>query len=326
MSNVASGIATSLGLVDIVVLDDNQQYILHSNDQQLVSQQELQGGQQEFILPELATAHQYSESQEVIEHNEIGEHNVITQTMLNNSDIASTDELVMVLTDHDYGDGNNELLSNENSNIVVLYSHPVDGQESQFITSQSNLLVHSQTGMIEIRNGAAITTTAPDHLVVTRAQDTHIESIEMIQQEINSHSSTAKQEINFEGHNAVVVGSTQSASASSEEEPMQQNEIDSNQQQTEMSTGEPMDIQDKLDNDEQINLDSTLLVSKNEEDINFSAEPKDLQNNKEILEQNLSNEEPGDILDHKMENEIEENGEDSKELNDSQVSIFIFFC
>lgn len=39
LSNVASGIATSLGLVDIVVLDENnQQYILHPNDQQMVSQ------------------------------------------------------------------------------------------------------------------------------------------------------------------------------------------------------------------------------------------------------------------------------------------------
>lgn len=31
LSNVASGIATSLGLVDVVVLDDNQQYIISSN-------------------------------------------------------------------------------------------------------------------------------------------------------------------------------------------------------------------------------------------------------------------------------------------------------
>lgn len=41
LSNVASGIATSLGLVDIVVLDENQQYILHSNDQQIVTPQNL---------------------------------------------------------------------------------------------------------------------------------------------------------------------------------------------------------------------------------------------------------------------------------------------
>lgn len=31
LSNVASGIATSLGLVDVVVLDENQQYIISSN-------------------------------------------------------------------------------------------------------------------------------------------------------------------------------------------------------------------------------------------------------------------------------------------------------
>lgn len=48
LSNVASGIATSLGLVDIVVLDDNQQYILQ--------QQEDHTGQPEFIIPDLTTA------------------------------------------------------------------------------------------------------------------------------------------------------------------------------------------------------------------------------------------------------------------------------
>lgn len=48
LSNVASGIATSLGLVDIVVLDDNQQYILQ--------QQEDHAGQPEFIIPDLTTA------------------------------------------------------------------------------------------------------------------------------------------------------------------------------------------------------------------------------------------------------------------------------
>lgn len=50
-------------------------------------------------------------------------------------DITSTDELVMVLTDHDYQE-EQEGENSENSNIVVLYSHPVDGQQSQFITSQ----------------------------------------------------------------------------------------------------------------------------------------------------------------------------------------------
>lgn len=188
LSNVASGIATSLGLVDIVVLNDNQQYILQSN-------QQLQNNQPEFILPELENT-QFSESQTIAANQgEISaEHNVITQSMLNSGDIASTDELVMVLTDHDYGDGNNELITNDNSNIVVLYSHPVDGQENQFIASQGNLMVNSQTGMIEIRNGPAIATSTPNTIVVTQAQDTHIESIEMIQQEINSHANTTHQE------------------------------------------------------------------------------------------------------------------------------------
>lgn len=54
------------------------------------------------------------------------------------TDITSTDELVMVLTDHDYQEGH-EGENADNSNIVVLYSHPVDGQQSQFITSQVSI-------------------------------------------------------------------------------------------------------------------------------------------------------------------------------------------
>lgn len=187
LSNVATGIATSLGLVDIVVLNENQQYILQSNEQ-------LQNSQSEFILPELGPA-QFTAPNQTLTATQSempGEHSVITQSMLNSGDIASTDELVMVLTDHDYGDGNNELITNDNSNIVVLYSHPVDGQENQIITSQGNLMVNPQTGMIEIRNGSAIATSAPNTIVVTQAQDTHIESIEMIQQEINSHASAVQ--------------------------------------------------------------------------------------------------------------------------------------
>lgn len=41
----------------------------------------------------------------------------------------------MVLTDHDYQE-EHEGENSDNSNIVVLYSHPVDGQQGQFITSQ----------------------------------------------------------------------------------------------------------------------------------------------------------------------------------------------
>lgn len=110
--------------------------------------------------------------------------------MLHNSDIGSTDELVMVLTDHDYGDGNNEIINNENSNIVVLYSHPIEGQENQFITSQGNLMLTSQAGLIELRNGNAVVTSTAPHFITTSADTSdgsHIESIEMIQREINQH-------------------------------------------------------------------------------------------------------------------------------------------
>ncbi|KAK4883664.1 hypothetical protein RN001_006983 [Aquatica leii] len=122
LNNVASGIATSLGLVDVVVLDENQQYILHTDNQQSMATTE-----SEFILPDLQDSRTFT-TQQVI----TSEQSVMTQSILHNSDIASTDELVMVLTDHDYGDGNNEIINSDNANIVVLYSHPIEGQESQF--------------------------------------------------------------------------------------------------------------------------------------------------------------------------------------------------
>lgn len=45
LNDVTGSIATNLGLVDIVVLDENQQYILQEN----------QTEQTEFILPELSS-------------------------------------------------------------------------------------------------------------------------------------------------------------------------------------------------------------------------------------------------------------------------------
>ncbi|XP_076260439.1 centrosome-associated zinc finger protein CP190 isoform X2 [Rhynchophorus ferrugineus] len=163
LSNIGGSLATNLGLVDIVVLDDNQPYILQ--------QPQGQPGNTEFILPELGT------------------NEGILQAATAASNINSTDELVMVLTDHDYQDEQNQG-QGDNSNIVVLYSHPVEGQQQQFITSQGNLLVNSQ-GMLEIRNGAGITTTAGQILVntsnnttTTQATPSPIESIEMIRKEI----------------------------------------------------------------------------------------------------------------------------------------------
>lgn len=168
LSNIGGSLATNLGLVDIVVLDDNQPYILQ--------QPQGQPGN-EFILPEL------------------GANDGILQAAAAGSDINSTDELVMVLTDHDYQDEQNNG-QGDNSNIVVLYSHPVEGQQGQFITSQGNLLVNSQ-GMLEIRNGAAITTTAgqllvntTDNTITTQASPSPIESIELIRKEIESGDGT----------------------------------------------------------------------------------------------------------------------------------------
>ncbi|XP_057655299.1 centrosome-associated zinc finger protein CP190 isoform X2 [Diorhabda carinulata] len=184
LNNVVSGIGTGLNLVDIVVLDENQQYIL---------QQDSQNEQAEFIIPDLAHGQPFSGQVITTQDN-----TVIQQSMIQSStgDITSTDELVMVLTDHDYPDGQ-EGENPDNSNIVVLYSHPVDGQEGQFITSQGNLLVNSQTGMLELRNSSAIASTTSSQMIVTNSIDTPIESIEMIQREIDNHTEL-KQEPYYE--------------------------------------------------------------------------------------------------------------------------------
>lgn len=47
--SVPTSIATSLGLLDIVVLDDNQQFILHNQSQQTGN------NQAEYILPQIDT-------------------------------------------------------------------------------------------------------------------------------------------------------------------------------------------------------------------------------------------------------------------------------
>lgn len=50
LNNVATGLATSLNLVDIVVLDDNQQYILQQDG----------GSERKFIIPELGHGQSFS--------------------------------------------------------------------------------------------------------------------------------------------------------------------------------------------------------------------------------------------------------------------------
>lgn len=133
LNNVATGIATSLGLVDIVVLNDSQQLFLQQDQSEFTGDQNEQA---EYILPELTEQETFVQEQTET----ITTDGVITDNILSTGDISSTDELVMVLTDHDYGD-NQEEINNENSNIVVLYSHPVDGQQDQFITSQVRCLL-----------------------------------------------------------------------------------------------------------------------------------------------------------------------------------------
>lgn len=60
LSNVASGIATSLSLVDVVVLDENQQYILHTD-----SQEGITSGEPEYILPEIQDEQSFTTTQQV---------------------------------------------------------------------------------------------------------------------------------------------------------------------------------------------------------------------------------------------------------------------
>ncbi|XP_045465432.1 centrosome-associated zinc finger protein CP190 isoform X2 [Harmonia axyridis] len=152
--SVPTSIATSLGLLDIVVLDENQQFILHNQAQQTGN------NQTEYILPPIDTRNVTAEG------------------------LPSNDELVMVLTDQDYKEGHSGI-STDNSNIVVLYSHPADGQQGQFITSQGNIMVNSETGLLEIRNGAAIATTSANQIVMSEPTENPIETIEMIQREID---------------------------------------------------------------------------------------------------------------------------------------------
>lgn len=60
LSNVASGIATSLGLVDVVVLDENQQYILRTENEQGIP-----AGGSEYIIPDLQDSQTYTTAQQV---------------------------------------------------------------------------------------------------------------------------------------------------------------------------------------------------------------------------------------------------------------------
>lgn len=136
--NVASGIAASLGLV---VMNDNRQYVLQSNEQD------------EYIIPEMTEEHLLHDTHEdiiVSEQNSIIQQGSIVTTSNSLTTMTSTDELVMVLTDHDYSDGNNQLISSDNSNIVVLYSHPVEGcsNTTQYISAEGNIVLNSETGMI----------------------------------------------------------------------------------------------------------------------------------------------------------------------------------
>lgn len=170
LSNVASGIAASLGLVNtIVVLDENNQFILQDG--------QTSSSGQNFILPDVASINNLVSQQQVITTDSNA---IISQAALNKNTIGSTDELVMVLTDHDYSDATSNSVLSDNSNIVVLYSHPVQGQDGQYITQPANIMINSNMGLVEVSNDFSVNNSV--------MQDKSCEeSIEMIQQEINNH-------------------------------------------------------------------------------------------------------------------------------------------
>ncbi|CAH1112970.1 unnamed protein product [Psylliodes chrysocephalus] len=302
LNNVATGLATSLNLVDIVVLDDNQQYILQQDG----------GSERKFIIPELG--HGQSFSGQVISTQD---NTVIQQGMIQSStgDIASTDELVMVLTDHDYPD-EQEGENPENSNIVVLYSHPVEGQEGQFITSQGNLMVNSQTGMLEIRNGPTIATTTASQMVVTNSVDSPIESIEMIQREIESQGSQLKHEPFFseerkqeEMHAEQHTTKLQSMPDISETE-VQEIPVD-NEPENAAQTEDEQQIEETEEHC-QVQTDDSLNESAEQQ-----HEAKDTSEDNVDGSLDVSNEEPMDIDD--MEHKTAENEEMDESISQENL-------
>ncbi|XP_017787155.1 PREDICTED: centrosome-associated zinc finger protein CP190 [Nicrophorus vespilloides] len=333
-----TGIATNLGLVDIVVLDDNQQYILHPNSQQIVTQQSL-GNNQEFMLPDLQDTYVQNPS---LNHQVIttSQHNVITQSMLNNTDIASTDELVMVLTDHDYNDGNNEILSNDNSNIVVLYSHPVEGQNNQFITSQSNIMLNSETGMLEISN-------LPTNATAESLDNQNtVESIEMIQREIESHNNQEQQLKAIENSKQAAVQQqivetatamevveetpTQELIKNIEESQLEEQQQQQQEQQEQITTEQVAEVlvakepESKLQEEIVSQVDEIIAESENPESSEKSVENQSQDNEEddkpkqivELVEEIVEEEDVGKIK-QLEEMEVEENkAEEDQPLTD----------
>ncbi|KAJ8917979.1 hypothetical protein NQ315_011432 [Exocentrus adspersus] len=307
LSNVASGIATSLGLVDIVVLNDNQQYILQEDDHT---------NQPEFIIPDLTTNENHYTGQVITtQHN-----TVLPQGMLQTTeaDIGSTDELVMVLTDHDYQD-EQEGATVDNSNIVVLYSHPVDGQQNQFITSQGNLLVNSQTGMLEIRN-EPITTTAGGQMIVTSSADA-AESIESIQREIDNHREL-KQEPYYEDEQKSKVIQVEEIGAQQHEEEAEEEQAEVAQvDQEEIAETTPLEgYQEQEAPGEEKQVDQTKDAEEEEE---YQEETEVVE-----VEEDPSKEPSQDAVDEgcvagdePMETEdVEPEGIGEKQLNDQAPS------
>ncbi|XP_044735532.1 centrosome-associated zinc finger protein CP190 [Chrysoperla carnea] len=221
--NVASGIAASLGLV---VLDENQ-FVIQTQDDCTT---------EEYILPEISEedgtlVHQTPQTIALTVSDQQTANNIVTTS----TPVTTTDELVMVLTDHDYSDGNTPIITSENSNIVVLYSHPVEGQSTQYISPEGNIVLNSQTGVIEM-NGHKLQVTNAEQLEIKNTENEDVEkpveiqqeviepeeSIEMIQQEINNHfqeTEKLNQEIIQHSNAVAEILSTEIQSQSSENVP-----------------------------------------------------------------------------------------------------------
>lgn len=69
-------------------------------------------------------------------------------------------------------------------------------------------MVNSETGLLEIRNGAAIATTSANQIVMSAPSENHIETIEMIQREI-AGGQEIKQEEFYGDHKSKVLEQSQ---------------------------------------------------------------------------------------------------------------------
>nr|XP_023017907.1 centrosome-associated zinc finger protein CP190 [Leptinotarsa decemlineata] len=295
LNNVASGIATSLGLVDIVVLDENQQYIL----------QDGQHEQTEFIIPELSSGQSFAGQVITTQHNSSIPQGIIQTS---GSDIGSTDELVMVLTDHDYPD-EQEMVHQDNSNIVVLYSHPVEGQEGQFITSQGNLLE-----TVEEENQTETTVAVEDAHQTERVSESEGSELEGV--DVPPEISEESQQIIMNDPTTLSMTENLSMETETDMENVHEEQNSEDVQQE----NEPMEVDGKLEESNGVNIQQQTIDNveqRNEEQEKpyeqEADESVDTGNPEESKDQAADPVEEEEAVDEEEEVEEEEEREENEE-------------